>query len=207
MQSQTSSDFDSGQTRLSLLSRAKARDSIAWRELVELYGPLIAFWCRQRSLDVHATADCVQEVFASVARNLVRFRPKHSSGAFRAWLWTIARNKIIDANRTRNSHPVPAGGSSANLAMQQVLDPIQMDEAEQLSEPNDHQQNNALVQRAMAQVAIDFEPRTWQVFTRTVLDQTATGVVAEEFGISQAAVRQIRSRVLRRIRQQLGDME
>jgi RNA polymerase sigma-70 factor, ECF subfamily len=161
-------------------------------------------WTTHRVL-VQATQP--QEVFASVARNLVRFRPKHSSGAFRAWLWTIARNKIIDANRTRNSHPVPAGGSSANLAMQQVLDPIQMDEAEQLSEPNDEQQNNALVQRAMAQVAIDFEPRTWQVFTRTVLDQTATGVVAEEFGISQAAVRQIRSRVLRRIRQQLGDME
>ena len=34
----------------------------------------------------------------------------------------------------------------------------------------------------------------------------ATESVAEEFGISPAAVRQARSRVLRRLRQQLGDV-
>ena len=211
MQTATSLSSDSGQTRNSLLSRARARDSVAWCELVDLYGPLIAFWCRRRKLDSHAAADCVQEVFSAVSKNLVGFQPKHVSGAFRAWLWAIAKNKIIDAMRSRNSQAIPTGGSTANLAMQQVLAPNESSDGclgtELDSEPTDDEQTTALVQRAMSQVQADFELRTWQVFTRSVIDQTATLVVADEFGITQAAVRQIRSRVLRRIRQQLGDLE
>ena len=154
-------------------------------------------------MDSHATADCVQEVFSSVSRNLASYQPKHASGAFRAWLWTIARNKIIDAMRARNSQAIPTGGSSANLAMQQVVAPSESTD----EEPEDLEQTIALVHRAMSRVEGDFEPRTWQVFYRSVFDQIATSVVAEEFDISQAAVRQIRSRILRRIRQQLGDVE
>lgn len=194
---------DSGQTRLSLLSRARERDSAAWCELVDLYGPLIAYWCRRQKLDLHASADCVQEVFSAVSRNLSDFQPRHTSGAFRAWLWSIAKNKIIDAMRSRNAHAIPKGGSSANLAMHQVLAPDDMLD----SEPTDDDRITELVKRAMNQVEADFERRTWQVFARSVIDQTTTIVVADEFGITQAAVRQIRSRVLRRIRQQLGDME
>jgi RNA polymerase sigma-70 factor (ECF subfamily) len=95
--------------------------------------------------------------------------------------------------------------------MQQVLAPNDTLDCSVCSEldrePTDDEQTAALVKRAMSQVEADFEPRTWQVFTRSVIDQTSTIVVADEFGITQAAVRQIRSRVLRRIRQQLGDLE
>jgi len=65
----------------------------------------------------------------------------------------------------------------------------------------------AMPANAISQVEAEFEQRTWQIFIRSVIDQTTTIVVADEFGITQPALRQIRSRVLRRIRQQLGDME
>ena len=65
----------------------------------------------------------------------------------------------------------------------------------------------AMPANAISQVEAEFEERTWQIFIRSVIDQTTTIVVADEFGITQPALRQIRSRVLRRIRQQLGDME
>ena len=87
--------------------------------------------------------------------------------------------------------------------MQQILAPSDVND----EEPENEEQTSALVHRAMSQVEADFEPRTWQVFSRSVIDQIATSVVADEFGISQAAVRQIRSRILRRVRQQLGDMD
>ncbi len=211
MQTANSPSSDSGQTRISLLARARALDSFAWYELVDLYGPLVAFWCRRRKLDSHAAADCVQEVFSAVSKNLAGFQPRHSSVAFRAWLWSIAKNKIIDAMRSQNAQASPRGGSSANLAMHHIPAPNETSDgsfnSELDREPTDVEQNSALVQRAMSQVEADFELRTWQVFTRSVIDQTATIVVADEFGITQAAVRQIRSRVLRRIRQQLGDLE
>ena len=80
-------DQSSNATRSSLLQRAAQRDAQAWRELVDLYGPLVAHWCRRCQLDSHSAADCVQDVFASVAVALEQFQPKQSSGSFRAWLW------------------------------------------------------------------------------------------------------------------------
>ncbi len=107
-------------------------------------------------------------------------------------------------NSGNGSHRLSnSGGSSANLAMQQILAPSDVND----EEPENEEQTSALVLRAMSQVEADFEPRTWQVFSRSVIDQIATSVVADEFGISHAAVRQIRSRILRRVRQQLGDMD
>ena len=191
---------DSGLTRESLLSRARACDSAAWHELVDLYGPLVAHWCRRCRLDDEQVADCVQEVFASVTTSLASYRPLHSSGAFRGWLWTITKNKIRDLIRKHKTFPHAAGGSTALRGFHHLVE-IPDDE------PTDEVQISSLVRRATEQVKAEFEPRTWDIFRRVVFDQIATAVVAEEFGISAAGVRQIRSRVLRRLRQQLGDIE
>ena len=75
----------SNATRSSLIQRATQRDAKAWRELVDLYGPLVAHWCRQSSVDAHSAADCVQEVFTSVVVALDQFSPQRTSGSFRAW--------------------------------------------------------------------------------------------------------------------------
>ncbi|MCA9149167.1 MAG: sigma-70 family RNA polymerase sigma factor [Planctomycetales bacterium] len=192
---------DSNATRMSLVSRARAGQPAAWRELVDLYGPLVASWCLKCRMDSHATADCVQEVFASVSRALPSFTPQRQAGSFRAWLWSVTANKIRDAARAAQRHPLAAGGSSALRSLQQIAvsDPP-------LEEPTSDVELSQLTQRALQQVRSEFETRTWEVFCRTVVDQIATSVVAEQFGITSAAVRQVRSRVLRRLRQQLGDL-
>ena len=46
----TDSNADRGATSLSLLERARNRDSEAWRRLVELYSPLVFFWARRAGL-------------------------------------------------------------------------------------------------------------------------------------------------------------
>lgn len=46
----------SGATRLSLISRALARQADAWCELVDLNGSLVAHWCHRFGCDAHATA-------------------------------------------------------------------------------------------------------------------------------------------------------
>ena len=49
------------------------------------------------------------------------------------------------------------------------------------------------------------EPQTWSAFwNTTALGRTATDVAAE-LGLTTAAVRQAKSRLLRRLRRQLGD--
>ena len=74
-------------TSLSLLERAKARDSGAWKRLVELYSPLVFSWCQRRGLSPEDASDVMQEVFASVAGHLVTFRRTRPGDTFRGgWL-------------------------------------------------------------------------------------------------------------------------
>ncbi|HQX49615.1 MAG TPA: sigma-70 family RNA polymerase sigma factor [Planctomycetaceae bacterium] len=192
----------SNATRSSLLLRAAQRDAQAWRELVDLYGPLVSYWCRRCQIDSHAAADCVQDVFTSVAVSIETFHPQRTTGSFRAWLWTVTRNKLRDHFRRVAGVPKATGGSTAFGMMQQVMDPFPVPD----EEPTGEFELQQLTTRAMTQVQSEFEPRSWQAFWRSVVDGIATDEVARELQISSAAVRQSRSRILRRLRQQLGDL-
>ena len=193
------SSAESSSTRLSLLSRVRVNDSRAWQELVSLYSPLVAYWCRKRQVSESETHDLVQEVFFSVSRSIDDYQPKESGGGFRAWLWTITRNKIIDAKRRNDRFPLAQGGSTALHAAQQIPEHLDADdESERLAFTN-------LLHRALDQVHGEFESKTWQAFWRSTIDGQSVAAVASELSISNATVRQHRSRVLRRLRQQLGE--
>ena len=190
----------SGATRSSLLARVCERDGQAWSELVELYGPLIAHWCQRCGLQSHATADCVQDVFLAVHRHVALYQPQGASGSFRAWLWTITRNKIRDCIR-KTQWPA-AGGTTALGNLQQLADDV---DEPGLDQPSSVEDVQSLAARALKQIQIEFEPRTWEIFHRSVIDQVPTNLVAAEFGVTAANVRKVRSRILHRLREQLGD--
>lgn len=189
-------------THSSLLQRARLKEPAAWREFVSLYGPLVAHWCRRCGLNDDRVADCVQDVFVSVATSLHQHLPTTETGAFRAWLWTIARRRVIDLLRRNSRHAMGRGGSTAVQALRDVQDPLSVPD----EEPTGDLQLRELTRRALAQVQCEFEPSTWQAFWRSIVDGVSTALVARELNMSEASVRQARSRILRRLRQQLGDM-
>lgn len=86
--------------------------------------------------------------------------------------------------------------------MQQTVDPYSIPD----DEPTGDLQLQQLTSRALSQVQSEFEARTWKAFWRSVVDGVATSQVASELNMTEATVRKSRSRILRRLRQQLGDM-
>ncbi len=211
-------NFDSRLTQTSLLARALSRDADAWGELVDLYGPLIAHWCAKCGLDPHAAADCTQDVFSAVARKLVTFQPQRDEGSFRAWLWTITSNKIKDRRRAETRSVRGSGGSTALRSLGEIPDRDSpdlcsgSDDSRVASgvcvpeeEPTDELQISELVRRALLQIRQEFAEKTWRIFERSVVDDIATAQVAQEFEVTAATVRQSRSRILRRLREHLGD--
>ena len=86
------------------------------------------------------------------------------------------------------------------LALNNIVDPVPNDE------PTESLQLQELTQRALVQVRSEFEERTWQAFWRSIVDGIDSAQVADELGMTAATVRQYRSRILRRLRQQLGDV-
>ncbi len=199
----TSENLASAATCSSLIERARQRNDSAWRELVDLYSPLIVIWCQHCRASHDETADCLQDVFSAAARSLDTYRASGSTGSFRGWLWTITLNKLRDAAR-RKAREFPAvGGSTALARLAEIPDPDSIP----VDEPSQHNDLRELAARGLAQIQNNFAPQTWQAFWRSVVDGVATEIVARELELTPASVRQARSRVLRRLRQQLGDEE
>lgn len=186
---------------LSLAVRLRDGSAEAWRELVDLYGPLVDSWCRRAGLAAAARADVGQEVFLAVHRGIATFDPSRPRATFRGWLWAITHNAVLQWRRRRE--PQAAGGTTAMGRMAELPDAWSADSAaDPLSTPDE---TASLLKRALAQIRPTVEPQTWNAFWNTAVVGRAAPDVAEELGLTPAAVRQAKSRLLRRLRRQLGD--
>lgn len=84
-----------------LLDRAQHGDSACFDELYRRYSAAIFGYCLVRLSDRQAAEDATQEVFLKVHNS-----SGESVGNARAWLFTVARNVVIDAARRRRATPV-----------------------------------------------------------------------------------------------------
>jgi RNA polymerase sigma-70 factor (ECF subfamily) len=179
-----------------VLQRATARDPEAWQVLLDVFGPVIHSCCRRSGLQFEDAADIAQNVFCSLMLNLGKFAPGQSTDRLRAWVWTITQNKLRDHFRRRARDPRAGGGE----AYRQLLDlpqpeppglPVARGEGE-------------VFHRALLVLRGEFEERTWTAFWRSVVDEQESTRVGEELGMSANAVRKAKSRVLRRLREELS---
>jgi RNA polymerase sigma-70 factor (ECF subfamily) len=185
------------------LERARKRDPLAWQRLTDVYGPLVYHWCRRASLQANDAADVMQEVFQAVFQSLDRFQKTRPEDTFRGWLWTITRNKIRDYYRAHSDQPAAQGGSSAQHWLQQFTD----DGVSSPDEPAGQPQPSWLAHRAVALLHSDFEESTWRAFWLTAVEQQPAAAVAQQLDISLAAVYKAKSRVLRRLREELDGLD
>jgi RNA polymerase sigma-70 factor, ECF subfamily len=187
-------------TSLSLLARLRAAgpDDPEWRRFQELYLPLVRAWLRRVPGIGDEADDLAQEVLVVLVRQLPSFE-RRRDGSFRAWLRQITLNRIRSFQKARRKRP--DGGDEADRLLAQLADPA--------SEParqwdRDHDQH--VFGKLLTLVKPDFEPRTWEAFTHFALDGRTAGRVAEELGLSESAVVQAKFRVLKRLREEAGEL-
>ena len=185
-------------TSLSLLQRARGRDQEAWGRLFLLYQPFVVYWCGRRGVRREDIDDVAQEVFRAAAAGLDGFRRDRPGDTFRGWLRGITHNKVLMHFRALKGEPQAAGGSGARELLEAVVDSAEDDDPEE--------QLGGLYHRALELVRGEFEERTWRMFWRAVVDGREPAAVAAEMGVSDAAVRQAKSRVLRRLKEEVGEL-
>jgi RNA polymerase sigma-70 factor (ECF subfamily) len=185
-------------TSLTLIDRARSRDEEAWKQLVSLYQPLVYAWCAAARVTGADADDVVQEVFRAALTSLSGFRKDRPGDTFRGWLRTITRRMLGRHGQRLSRQPRARGGTDAQMRLAEVPELDLPDE-----DPPEARQG--LYRRALELVRGEFEEKTWQMFWRAVVEDQSPATVAAQFGVTPATVRKAKSRVLHRLKQEVGD--
>jgi RNA polymerase sigma-70 factor (ECF subfamily) len=187
-------------TSLTLLAQVKQGDRNGWARLVKLYRPLVLWWCRSRCPRPEDAEDVAQEVFGTVSAKVEEF-VRLGSGSFRGWLRTITHNKMGDHLRRIRTQPEAAGGSDAHELFAAVPDGSGAEStAEESSE------HTILLHSALALVRGEFESKTWEAAMKMIVDGQSGADVAQALGMTSGAVYIAKSRVLKRLRDELEEL-
>lgn len=179
-------------TPVSLLQRLQATgDDDAWRRFLRLATPLLEQWAGRLGLQKPDADDLVQEVVAILVEKLPQFSYDRDK-SFRGWMRTIATNKWREWRR----RPAASSLESQRQNEEQFAAP----EAEAFWEQDFRQR---AVARAMEIMQAEFQPTTWQACWQHVVSGRSAAEVGAELGITPGAVYIAKSRVLRRLREEL----
>jgi RNA polymerase sigma-70 factor (ECF subfamily) len=189
------------ETSVSLLERlAGAPTDGDWRRLDDLYQPLLRAWMARAGVAASDVDDLSQDVLLVVFREVGGFE-RRGPGAFRGWLRTILAHRVRDYFRGQKYRPTATGDSDFLRRLDELESP---DSA--LSKLWDREHDEHVAAALMRRVQGDFAPATWQAFVRHVLEGEPAARVAEELGLSLNSVLLAKSRVLKRLRQELAGL-
>ena len=182
------------ETSLTWLGRLTGAPSEGdWKQLLDVYGALLRGWLARSGVAPADRDDLVQEVLMVVIRRVGEF-DRRGPGAFRAWLRGILANHLKKYFRDR-----PESGPVIDLDAVAAPDSV-------LGRQWDREHDEHLAARALRLVEGDFAPATWAAFRRQVLDGRPAADVAAELGLSVNSVLLAKSRVLKRLRSELGGL-
>jgi RNA polymerase sigma-70 factor (ECF subfamily) len=188
-------------TSVSLLDRLRAAgpDHSDWLRLHDIYRPLIHRWIGRVPGLADESADLAQEVLMVLVREIPRF-DRRREGSFRAWLRQVTINKIRSYRKRHQRRPV-VGLDPAEGFLERLTDPT-----DELARAWDLEHDRHVFDKLLAIVGPDFTPTTWEAFRRFALDGLPSALVARELALTENAVIQAKSRILKRLRSEAGEL-
>jgi RNA polymerase sigma-70 factor (ECF subfamily) len=182
-------------TRRSLIDRlSNLEDNRTWREFFETYWRLIYSVARKAGLDQFEAEEAVQETVISVVRKIPEFRYDPNVGTFRGWLLTLARWRIADQFRKRQS--------------KQAIDP----EAATIEEPWfsevwNHEWETHLLTTSLERLKGKTSLAQFQVFECYVIKGWPAQKVAKELQVSIGSVYLAKNRLLPMLKEIMARVE
>lgn len=177
-------------TSVTLLDRFRdPADAQAWSSFVDLYAGIITKWTQRSHVADQDVVDVVQEVFVTLARELPRFE-YDANRSFGAWLRIVTRNCCSRFRTRQRPHLSINADDYAS-------------DSQSLTAVEEQEYRQHVAQRALKLMQTEFEPTTWKACWKTVVEGQSTQAVAQDLGISVNAVFLAKSRVLKRLREQI----
>jgi RNA polymerase sigma-70 factor (ECF subfamily) len=180
-------------TRPSPLVRLRdADDGESWQTFVRTYAPLVYRYCRKQGAQDADAGDVAQEVLADIARSMQTFEYRPERGRFRDWLRTVTRRHLGRFFERQGRAVRGLGGESEGPEDLAAADAGWADEF-----------NAQVLAAALEQAKPGFEPETWAAFERVWLHDRSALEAAAELGLPIDKVYTAKSRVLRRLREEV----
>ena len=185
------------ETRSTLIARVRTpNDREAWEQFVLIYRPVIYRMARRRGMQDADAQDLVQSVLVRVAGAIDGWEKSDPETRFRHWLRRVAKNAILTA-LSRSPEDVAVGGSNIHELVERA------NLASNVEQELDLEYMREQYLRAAAIVKSVVNPETWRAFELTVIEGKACDEVAVLIGKSIGTVYAARSRVMRRLSEQI----
>ena len=187
-------------TRPTLLRRIHdADDREAWQTFVDVYGPLVYRRARSRGLQDADAAEIAQEVLFRVSRAIRQFEYDSRRGSFREWLGTITHNRI-------RSFLQKEAGLIHGRGQDDAEDILQSHPAVEQDTQWTEEFNRHLLDTALQRCRPCCEEQTWRAFELVWLQDRPAAAVARELGQKINWVYLMKSRVLKRLQQEVEEL-
>lgn len=170
-----------------LLKRAQSYDEQAIGELYDHYAPLLYAYLYRRVQDAQLAEDLTSEVFVRVLQAIQDERFWHTS--FRAWLYRIAHNQVVDYFRHQ-----------ARVTMLPLEEHLVADSGDDLEMAHEEKRTHAAVGAAIRRLTPDQQ----QVLTLRFGEQMKTQEVADIMNKSLGAVEALQHRALAALRKMVN---
>jgi RNA polymerase sigma-70 factor (ECF subfamily) len=176
-------------------------DPDCWNAFVDRYAPKIYGWCQQRGLQEADAQDVTQDVLTQLVQKLRKFAYDPRKGSFRGWLKTLTQHAWCDYLQSRQR----IGVASANYEILQRLEALEAREdlLQSLAETFDLE----VLAEAQARVQLQVSARDWKIFEALALEDRSGPVVSKELGMTVSAVLMAKSRVQKKLRQEIRRLE
>jgi RNA polymerase sigma factor (sigma-70 family) len=145
-----------------LLAAARGGDEGAWTEIFRELAPAVLGYLRSNSAP--DPEDIVGEVFLQVARDVQGF--EGDERRFRAWVFTIAHHRLIDARRYAARRPMdlvsepPEPEAGTDDAADEALSRIGADEVKRVLGCLTEDQRSVLMLRVIGDLTVDEVAKT-----------------------------------------------
>jgi RNA polymerase sigma factor (sigma-70 family) len=197
---------DVGETAPSMLVRLQDKEDTAIETFVEIYTKLVRAWCRRASRKLSEPLlrderkDIASLVIAKAVQKLCEKNTEPIKN-LRAWLHQITKNSIVDFLRKRNKQK-PVWQQLSDTGRFNALPDSEVPDSEMLLDLSDEQKDKLIILDEITnRIKSTIKNEHWEVFHQTVVEGKTSEEVAEAMNMTGASVRQIKKRVLDRIRQ------
>ena len=184
--------MSSSETLVSLIIGVCQQDPERWRQFDAIYRPMLLAYMANQGLNEFDANDVVQDIFVKLLSRIHTYKREKSS--FRAWLFSVAHNALIDHARRLASRKKALDGWVVNVLRATPSDSVRM------KEQWTAMHRERILKHALKVVRARVSSRVWTCFVQRVLHNHPAAEIGRDLNLEPNAVYVNACRVMKLVR-------